>query len=130
MQLSGSKQLSVFAHRLDTARHQRPPTSNYLIQWSVPRATERVTGPAWLSHYAPPMSHRNVELIIGKLATDEALRRRFGVDAAGLLDELTRGGWELTAVEIEALLALDRAALGRFAGVIDGRLQKIDAGRS
>ena len=62
------------------------------------------------------MSHRNVEMIIGRLATDEAFRRRFAADPVGVLEELTRGGRELTAVEVEALVALDLAAIGRFAG--------------
>ena len=72
------------------------------------------------------MSHKSVEAIIGKLATDEAFRRRFLTDTAALLGELGRRGCELTPVEIQALMAMDPDAIRSFAGVIDPRLQKID----
>jgi putative modified peptide len=74
------------------------------------------------------MSHRSVELVIGKLATDEGFRRRFVANATGALSELGRHGHELTAVEVEALLALDLAVIDRLAGAIDQRLQKVDLG--
>lgn len=73
----------------------------------------------------PGMSQRNVERLIGKLATDEGYRRRFFADPAGALRELVEHGCELTAVEMQALLALDSDALESFAGVIDPRLQKV-----
>jgi hypothetical protein len=74
------------------------------------------------------MSHRSVELVIGRLATDEGFRRRFVADATGSLSELRQQGHELTAVEVEALLALDLTAIDRLAGAIDQRLQKVDFG--
>jgi hypothetical protein len=72
------------------------------------------------------MSQRSVEQVIGKLVTDEALRRRFVKDAAGTLGELHRSGLELNGCELQALLALDPALLSRFAEAIDPRLQKSD----
>jgi hypothetical protein len=72
------------------------------------------------------MSHKSVEAVIGKLATDEGFRRRFLVDARAALDELQQRGIELTPVEVQALAALDPEAVSAFAGNIDGRLQKVD----
>jgi hypothetical protein len=89
----------------------------------------RETGSARNSHYARRMSHKSVETVIGKLATDEAFRRRFLEDAVGALHELRPCGCELTAIEIDALAALDPKAIQSFAVVIDQRLQKIDLGR-
>ena len=76
------------------------------------------------------MSHRSVELIIGRLATDEGFRRRFQTDPAGALEEIRRGGSELTAVEVEALRAIDLGAIQALAAQIDARLVKVEiAGR-
>ena len=72
------------------------------------------------------MSHRIVETIIGKLATDEGFRRRFLEDPAAMLDELRMQGCELSPVEVGALTALDRAAITTFAAALDRRLQKVD----
>jgi hypothetical protein len=67
-----------------------------------------------------------VETIIGKLVTDEGVRRRFRADASTELDALQRRGCELTPVELQALRALDPAAIQAFAGLIDRRLVKVD----
>jgi hypothetical protein len=72
------------------------------------------------------MSHKSVEAVIGKLATDEGFRRQFLGNALAALDELQQRGIELTPVEIQALAALDPEAVNAFAGNIDGRLQKVD----
>ena len=72
------------------------------------------------------MSHRNVEKVIGKLATDEAFRRRFLVDAPAALNDLIGQGWELTGVERQALAAIEPGAIELLGRVIDGRLQKVD----
>ena len=72
------------------------------------------------------MSHRSVETIIGKLATDEGFRRRFLADPVAVLDELRGQGCELSPVEIGALSALDQAAITAFAEALDRRLQKVD----
>ena len=70
------------------------------------------------------MSHRGVEVVLGRLATDEALRQRFKDGAAHTLLELQAQGLELSAVERAALEALDRDALDQFARTLDARLQK------
>ena len=78
------------------------------------------------SQSTPTMSHRSVETIIGRLATDEGFRRRFITDPAIVLDELRGQGCELSPVEIGALSALDQAAITAFAEALDRRLQKVD----
>ena len=71
------------------------------------------------------MSQRFVEVLIGRLATDEAFRLRFQDDRAAVLDELVAAGAELTPVERRALLDLDFSACERFARHVDPRLQKV-----
>ena len=70
------------------------------------------------------MSHRAVEIVLGRLATDETLRKRFAAGAAHALEELHAQGLELSAVERAALECLDPAALAEFARALDARLQK------
>jgi hypothetical protein len=72
------------------------------------------------------VSHRNVETLIGRLATDAGLRRRFVANPGRLLARLHRDGFELTALEIEALAATDASALQALADAIDRRLRKAD----
>lgn len=72
------------------------------------------------------VSHRTVESLLGRLATDAGLRRRFAADPVALLVRLQAEGHDLTALEIEALSATDPAALQRLADVIDRRLRKAD----
>jgi hypothetical protein len=76
------------------------------------------------------MSQRNVEQVIGRLATDEAFRRRFAKSREAALAEAVAGGLELTPVEQRALLALDMCACERFAGRLDPRIQKISIRRN
>jgi putative modified peptide len=71
------------------------------------------------------MSQRNVELVLGKLATDEDFRRRFAASPEAALADAAAGGVELTPVEQRALLDLEMAACERFAACLDPRIQKI-----
>jgi hypothetical protein len=71
------------------------------------------------------MSQKCVEAVVGRLATDEAFRRRFQEDRAAVLDELIAQGAQLTAVERQALLDLDFSACERFAERLDPRIQKV-----
>lgn len=75
------------------------------------------------------MSQPNVERVIGRLATDEAFRRRFAAERAAVLAELAEQGVELTACERVALASLDTRAVGRFADQLDPRIQKCDLKR-
>ncbi|TMQ70330.1 MAG: hypothetical protein E6K81_12875 [Candidatus Eisenbacteria bacterium] len=72
------------------------------------------------------MSQAYVERVIGLLATDEALRRRFVADPRGTLQQLVEGGVQLNGCERHALASLDPDQLKRFAAAIDARLQKAD----
>jgi hypothetical protein len=71
------------------------------------------------------MSQRSVELVIGRLATDEDFRCRFEASREAALDALIASGLALTPVERRALIELDVAACKRFATRVDPRLQKI-----
>ena len=75
------------------------------------------------------MSQANVERAIGLLVTDEHLRHRFARDPRAALASLAVLGIQLTASEVEALVALSPRLLARFAGGIDPRLQKCDLKR-
>jgi len=70
------------------------------------------------------MSQKCVELIFGRLATDEELRLEFRRDPLGTLGKLAACGVELTKAERDALLATDGALFERLAETIDPRLQK------
>lgn len=65
--------------------------------------------------------HRHVELLIGRLVTDPALRRRFADHPE---EALRAQGLELTELEREALAALDPDAIRAFAAALDARLRK------
>jgi hypothetical protein len=72
------------------------------------------------------MSHRCVETLLGRLATDPALRRRFAEDREALLEELRANGYELTTIELEALASTHPDAIDRFARSLDERLRKAE----
>ena len=73
------------------------------------------------------MSQRAVERVIGSLATDEGLRRRFREDPQAALLELVERGLELNECERASLMLLDAAVVARFAQEIDPRLQRIES---
>src|SRR5262249_18337123 len=75
------------------------------------------------------MSHRTVEIVLGRLATDELMRRRFREAPMLALREVMASGLELSPVELAALEKLDPADLQRFAQALDSRLQKADLER-
>jgi hypothetical protein len=70
------------------------------------------------------MTQKSVEILIGRLATDEPLRRRFAANAAEVLRVLEAEGFPFSPVEAAALARLEPAALDRFATALDPRLQK------
>lgn len=70
------------------------------------------------------MTHRNVEALLGRLATDPSLRSRFVEDPGRLLRELMGEGYELTAVELEALASTNADAIRSFADTLDRRIRR------
>ena len=69
------------------------------------------------------MSHRTVERVIGRLLTDEDLRRKFTRAPKRTLAELGEQGWELSRTEVDALLTTDVSLWAQAASRIDPRLQ-------
>jgi len=72
------------------------------------------------------MSQLCVERIIGLLATDEGLRRRFRKNPRAALTEIMARGLELNDCEFASLASLDSREIMRFARSLDPRLQKIE----
>jgi len=70
------------------------------------------------------MSHRTIERIIGRLLTDEELRRAFTRSPKRTLAELGEQGWELTRIEVDALLTMEIRLWSEVAARIDPRLQR------
>jgi len=70
------------------------------------------------------MSQQYVEIVLGRLVTDEAFRRRFEAAPSATLEELLRTGARLTPVERDALMSVHPSACERFADALDRRLQK------
>jgi hypothetical protein len=70
------------------------------------------------------MSQRTIERVIGRLLTDEELRRAFTRSPRRTLVELNEQGWELSRLEIDALLGMEIGLWSEVADRIDPRLQR------
>ncbi len=68
--------------------------------------------------------HRSVEILIGRLVTDDEFRAQYRRDPCAVLASVGRLGLELTAGEVRALLDTDLSLWDRVAGEIDARLRK------
>ena len=73
---------------------------------------------------AVPVSHRIIEMLIGRLIADEQFRTEFLNDPEKTLFELCERGLELSKTEIAALVNTDPTLWARTADAIDPRLQK------
>jgi hypothetical protein len=71
------------------------------------------------------MAQRIVEMLIGRLITDEQFREEFSRDPGSFLRSLVDRGFELSRTEVAALLNTDARIWARTAEAIDPRLQKI-----
>jgi hypothetical protein len=67
---------------------------------------------------------RNIELLIGRLVTDEDFRDAFQRDPQKTLADAAAWGLSLNAIEVTALLATDQTLWERIALELDSRLQK------
>lgn len=70
------------------------------------------------------MAQRIIELLIGRLITDEEFRSEFLNDPERTLAVLSEQGLDLSRTEIAALVNTDPTLWGRTADAIDPRLQK------
>ena len=71
------------------------------------------------------MAQRIIEMLIGRLVTDEQFRCEFLADPETTLLALCDRGLELSKTEIAALVSTDSALWARTAEGIDPRLQKV-----
>ena len=70
------------------------------------------------------MSQRTIERVIGRLLTDEELRHQFTRCPRRTLVQLNEQGWELSRLEVDALLAIEIGLWSEVAARIDSRLQR------
>src|SRR3989442_1768418 len=76
------------------------------------------------------MTQQSVEILIGKLLTDEELREAFEQNPQGVLVWLLRQGLQLSRLEMEALQSIKPSDLNGLADMIDRRLQKASLRRA
>jgi len=74
------------------------------------------------------MAHRHVEILIGRLITDEAFRVAFLRDPRTALEAFAESGHELTQVEVAAITAVGSELWGQIAERFDPRLLKAASG--
>jgi hypothetical protein len=70
------------------------------------------------------MSQRTVERVVGRLITDEEFRVQFTRLPEQTLAALVEQGWELTAIEVDALVQTDTKLWSDGARRINPRLQR------
>ena len=70
------------------------------------------------------MTQRSIEIVIGRLLTDEEFRETFSSNPHLALGELLERGTQLSHAEIAALVGIDVTLWTRIAEQIDPRLQK------
>jgi hypothetical protein len=76
------------------------------------------------------VAQRSIEILIGRLITDEAFRSAFRRNAVTALTGFIESGYELTPVEVSALRAMPADVWDRVAEYIDPRLQKVSFTRT
>ena len=70
------------------------------------------------------MSQKTVQLIIGRILTDDELRSRFVRQPGETLTALRDQGFELSTCEVEALVRTDRRLWNDASSRIDPSLQR------
>jgi hypothetical protein len=74
------------------------------------------------------VTHKHVESVLGRLATDAALRLRFLENAIAVLEDLRAQGAELSDTEFDALARTNADAIQSFARTLDRRIRKTSLG--
>jgi len=67
---------------------------------------------------------RSIEILIGRLITDEDFRGAFRRDPHATLEAAAEWGLALSPLEVRALVATDHTLWDRVADEVDDRLQK------
>ena len=75
------------------------------------------------------MAQRSIEILIGKLLTDESFRQAFLRNHSTVLQAFSETGHELTSLEIAAFMATPKRLWNDFAAQLDPRLQKANLGK-
>lgn len=70
------------------------------------------------------MSQRTVELMMGRLLTDEELRLRFSQDPFSTIVQLVEQGFDFSKSEIEAFVEMDRYLWSQAAVKIHPRFRR------
>jgi hypothetical protein len=70
------------------------------------------------------VAQRVVEILIGRLITDEAFRMSFRANPLKTLTDLSERGFDLTSIEVAALVESDPSLWEQAAERLDPRLQK------
>lgn len=78
-----------------------------------------------LRRKAADVAQRSIEILIGRLITDEAFRSAFRANAIVTLTGFVESGYELTALEIAAVRVTPVEVWEQVAEQIDPRLQKV-----
>jgi hypothetical protein len=71
------------------------------------------------------LAHRIIEILVGRLITDEDFRREFLQNPETTLRGLCERGLDLSKTEIAALVNTEPSLWARTAECVDPRLQKI-----
>src|SRR5207237_8230705 len=93
-------------------------------------SSPRPTRWRWRGEAHGPMTQQSVEILIGKLLTDEELREAFEQNPRAVLVWLLRQGLQLSRLEMEALTSIQPSDLSGLADLIDRRLQKASLRRA
>jgi hypothetical protein len=75
------------------------------------------------------VAQRSIEILIGRLVTDDAFRSAFLTAAATTLTGFVESGYDLTTLEIAALRATPPDVWERAAERVDPRLRKMSFSR-
>ena len=75
------------------------------------------------------MAQRSIEILVGRLLTDEAFRDAFVSNALTVLEAFSETGYDLTPLEVAAFMATPKRLWNEFAAQLDPRLQKANLGR-